>query len=93
VTRGIRSSNQGPAGVGAGFGTRVVRQYEEDYVKAAWDQIGDVLEANRRIRAAQAARQIGASLYDRHLVCLKLASPERAYALTAPAHRRVCWTE
>ena len=39
----------------AGFGTNVVQARQEDYMQAAWEQIGDVLAANRRIRFAQLA--------------------------------------
>jgi hypothetical protein len=56
---------------------------------AAWAQVGEVLEANRRIRAAQLAREVAAQLYVRHLVPLAAAIPQRALALTAPVHRRV----
>ena len=42
--------------VAAGFGTAGDPEDQESYMEAAWDQIGDVLEANRRIRLAQFAR-------------------------------------
>ena len=43
----------------AGFGTKVVQDNQETYMEAAWEQIGDVLEANRRIRQAQLAKLAG----------------------------------
>jgi hypothetical protein len=75
--------------VSAGFGTSVVQKNQEDYMLAAWEQIGDVLEANRRIRLAQLAREASAIWYDRHLRPLVEVRPERAFALTAPLHRHV----
>lgn len=39
--------------VPAGFGTRVIQHKQEQYMEAAWEQVGDVLEANRQIRFAQ----------------------------------------
>src|SRR5439155_9803115 len=71
--------------VGAAFGTRVVQQSQEDYMLAAWRQIGDVLEANRRIREAQLAREVAWTWHTRHLIPLALKDPERALALMAPA--------
>ena len=54
---------------------------------AAWEQVGDVLEANRRIRSAQLAREVAAaSGTSAHLRPLLAAQPERALALTAPVH-------
>lgn len=73
----------------AGFGTRVVQKYQEDYMNAAWQQIGDVLEGNRRIRAAQFAKEVAWMWYTRHLIPLRAANPERALVMTAPVHRHV----
>lgn len=39
--------------VPGGFGTRVVQTNQEDYVQRAWQQLGDILEANRKIRHVQ----------------------------------------
>ncbi len=33
----------------AGFGTTVIQVNQEDYMQRAWQQVGDVIEANRRI--------------------------------------------
>jgi len=75
--------------VPAGTGGRVVRLHDEEYMQAAWDQLGDVLGANKRIRAAQFARQIGVALYGKHLAPLQQAAPGRLFAMTAPLHSRV----
>jgi hypothetical protein len=75
--------------VTAGFGTSVVQTNQEDYMLAAWEQIGDVLEANRRIRLAQLAREASAVWYQRHLRPLAEVSRERAFMLTAPLHSHV----
>jgi hypothetical protein len=73
----------------AGFATSVVQTNQEDYMNAAWEQIGDVLEANRRIREAQLAKLTAASWYARELRPLLAARPERALAMTGPVHRHV----
>jgi hypothetical protein len=66
---------------------------------AAWAQVGDVLVANGRIRAAQLAREVGHVLQTKHvdpptgasLTALSAApaGSGRALTLTAPAHPRV----
>jgi len=73
----------------AGFGTRVVQSHQEKYMDAAWGQIGDVLEANRRIRLAQLARLVSQSLWFSQLTPSIDTRPERLLRLTAPAHRHV----
>jgi hypothetical protein len=75
--------------VPAGFGTEVIEQHQEEYMKAAWDQLGDILEANRRIRLAQLAREVAVRWYDLHLRPLQSASIDQAFALTGPVHRRI----
>ena len=76
--------------VAAGFGTGVVQDKQEDYMDAAWEQVGDVLEANQRIRSAQLAqgRRYGLA---RRATCDRStrASREQWLALSAPLHARV----
>ncbi|KYF70548.1 hypothetical protein BE11_22910 [Sorangium cellulosum] len=74
--------------VAAGLGTRVVQQNQEEYMRLAWEQIGDVLEAIRRIRAAQLAAQVSL-VWHGHLRSLQAASVAKSFALTAPLHARV----
>jgi hypothetical protein len=75
--------------VAAGFGTRVVQRGQEQYMDAAWEQVGQVLEANRRIRLGQLARQVSRVWFDAHLTPAHASSPERALTLMAPLSRRV----
>src|SRR5207253_3065474 len=75
--------------VPAGLGTRVVQDKQEDYMNAAWEQIGDVLEANRRIRFAQLARETSCVWHERHLKPLLAAQPDKFFQVTAPVQKRV----
>ena len=75
--------------VPAGFGTKVIEDNQEEYMDAAWGQVGDVIAANRRIRLAQLARETGDILYGKHLGGIRSASAERALTVTAPVQRRV----
>ena len=80
--------------VSAQLGARVVQERQEEFMAAAWAQVGDVLAANARIRAAQLAREVGHVLQVKHLdppaTTARAATPSgRALALTAPAQSRV----
>ncbi|HEX3053814.1 MAG TPA: hypothetical protein VHP83_24355 [Aggregatilineaceae bacterium] len=75
--------------VPAGYGTQVIQAKQEDYMDAAWGQIGDVLEANRRIREAQLAQGVAWIWHERHLKPLAVAQPDKIFMLTAPIARRV----
>ena len=75
--------------VPAGFGTKVVQDKQEEYMNAAWEQVGEVLEANRRIRAAQLAKEVSWIWYDRHLIPLRSASTEKAMLMMAPVQKRI----
>lgn len=72
--------------VSAGIGTGVVQQNDEKYMHAAWQQVGDIIAANNRIRMAQLAQAASISWHQRHVATL---ASERAFMLTAPVHRRV----
>lgn len=72
----------------AGFGTGVVQQTQETLMDAAWDQIGDVLEANRRIREAQLAKAANRRLH-RSLRAAALTSPGALMMLASPMRARL----
>jgi hypothetical protein len=75
--------------VSAGFGTRVIQDGQEEYMNAAWTQVGDVLEANARIRAAQLGREVGMAWHAQQLAPLVAGAPAQAAVLTAPVQARV----
>lgn len=75
--------------VPAAFGAQVVESNAENYMDGAWQQVGDVLAANQRIRALQLATDVSASWYGRHLQPLATIDAEKAIAWTAPVGRRV----
>lgn len=75
--------------VAAGLGTAVVQKDQEAFVAAAWEQVGDVLEANRRIRQAQLAKIAGARLHAAHVAPAARVSAGALMMLTAPLSARV----
>lgn len=70
----------------AGFGARVIRDNQERYMRVAWDQIGDVLAVNQKIRRAQLATKAAAAAYAKSFAPLP---PERAVTLAAPVFAKV----
>jgi hypothetical protein len=75
--------------VAAGLGALVVQQNQEKYMEAAWQQVGQVQQVNRRLRQAQLARSASKVYYQRHLVGLGKRQSGAVLELTAPVHRRI----
>lgn len=72
--------------IAAGWGAEIVRQNQDEFMQAAWEQVGDVLDAERAFSRARLSRDVLKCVHTRHLG--KLA-PERLLALMAPARARV----
>jgi len=72
----------------ANFGMEVIEQNAEEYMNYAWEQIGDVLNANQTIRRLHFATAASVSMYARHLVTVSTDS-QRVLSLTAPVASRV----
>jgi hypothetical protein len=70
----------------AGLGARVIRDNQERYMRIAWDQIGDVLAVNQKVRRAQLATKAAAAAYAKSFAPLP---PERALTLAAPVFAKV----
>ncbi len=75
--------------VAAGFGTGVVQKKQEEFMDAAWDQIGEVLKANQKIRFAQFAKLVSTVWHSKHIVPMANVAMAKAIALTRPVHARL----
>ncbi len=73
----------------AGFGTGVVQENQENYMEAAWQQVGRVLEANQKIRFAQMAKLATQVWHARGLTQISQRSPEHFLSIATPVQRRV----
>jgi hypothetical protein len=73
----------------AGLGTRVVQEQQEKFMRAAWEQVGQILEAQRRIRLAQFGVGVSLVWYDQSLLPALNAGPQRVLQLLAPLSRRL----
>lgn len=67
--RWLRDLNADPRHrAAAGVGAEVVRANQEEYVDAAWRQVGDVIAANRLLDVGRAVAAIADRVHQRHVV-------------------------
>ena len=71
--------------VAAGLGGEVVKANQEDFMQAAWEQVGEVLAANERLAAARLSFEALLKVHLKHVTALPR---DRLLALTAPLHPR-----
>lgn len=69
--------------VTGGFGTTVVQQDQEDYMRKCWAQVGEIQRANEALRRHQAALKLSERIKIRHI---DLLSEDRFAMFTAPFH-------
>jgi hypothetical protein len=70
----------------AGFGTRVIQREQEQLMNMAWQQIGDLRDANRLLVRTQFAREVNNSLYRRHFMRMPI---DWLLAITWRLHWRI----
>lgn len=86
----LRELNVVPARrVAAGLGTRVVQERQEEIMAAAWEQVGEILRANQRLREGQLALAASEALHARHFAAVLDAADPAALALAGPALGRI----
>ncbi|SHH00543.1 hypothetical protein [Halobaculum gomorrense] len=71
--------------VPAAYGTEVVQERQEALMAEAWNQVGDIREANRLLRHARLARTASQSIHN----AMGDLSPAARLTLTEPAHGRL----
>ncbi len=74
--------------IAAGLGTKVIQNKQEEFMQAAWEQVGNIIEANNKIRWAQMAMQISHSWHLRHILPMQNG---KAFQLIAPMQKRVMY--
>jgi hypothetical protein len=77
--------------VPANYGAEIVETNAEEYMNYAWEQIGDVLQANLSIRRLHFATAASVRLYARHLTTVA-SDPARVLSLTAPVASRILYS-
>ena len=85
--RWLRSLNIDPRDrAAAAAGVRAVQANQEALVHSAWEQLGEVESANRRLRELQLARATATSIHRRHLAAM---APPDLVQMLGPAASRV----
>lgn len=65
----LRTLNLDPRNRGAaGLGTATIQKNQEKLMHEAWLQIGEINEANQKIREAQLVKRVNKNIYAKHLV-------------------------
>jgi hypothetical protein len=75
--------------VAAGIGTKVIQDQQERFMDAAWEQIGKVLEAQKRVRLGQFGLLTSQIWYDRHILPIVGVSRQQTLLLMAPLNKRI----
>lgn len=70
----------------AGWGAEVIRQHQDEFMQAAWEQVGDVLAAERALSLSRLSCDVLRRVEHRHL---KKLSEERLLAVLGPAQARL----
>ena len=74
------------ARIGAGMGTTIVQNEQQELLAGAWAQVEGIRAANERLRLAQLARELALRIYTRHFA----AVPGDGFLqISAPLHARV----
>lgn len=83
----LRSLNLDPRWrAAAGLGARIVAGQREQLLAGAWQQAGEVREANRLRRGGRVALAVARTVFDRRVAPLE---PTRLLQVTQPAHTRI----
>jgi hypothetical protein len=75
--------------VAAGIGTRVIQDQQEKFMGAAWEQIGKVLDAQKKVRRGQFGLLVSDIWFDRHLAPTVGVSQQQTMLLMAPLNKRI----
>ena len=85
--RWIEKLNLDPRHRGAaGLGTQTIIKHQERFMQQAWEQIGEVNEANQKIREAEMAKMVNKAIYSKHL---KRSEDDQFTQVTSKMHTRM----
>ncbi|MEJ2155539.1 MAG: hypothetical protein P8X96_09405 [Desulfobacteraceae bacterium] len=74
--------------IAAGIGTTVIQKNQDQYMERAWQQFGDIVTANQRIRRERLSLELSESLVRKHLKSDKLGRLQLT-AVTAGVHNKI----
>ena len=70
----------------AGVGVSVVQQKQDLYMDMAWDQVGEVIDANKKLKWAQLSKEVLSATYRKHIAPLPA---EKQLAVASKWQKRV----
>lgn len=70
----------------ASVGTEVIQKNQDQYMDMAWGQVGEVIEANKKLKWAQVSKETSYAMFDRHI---KSQPKEEKLQLTSKVQRKV----
>ncbi len=70
----------------ASIGTQTVRKHQEKFMEMAWQQIGDINEANQKIREAELAKMVNNAIYEKHYAKM---DDDKLLMVTAAAQKQI----
>ena len=82
----LRELNLDPrARAAAGLGAEIERQNQQEFMQWSWEQVGEILEANRLLNRARLSLETLARIHTRHFASMPV---DRLFQLAAPLHTR-----
>ncbi|MEO6526676.1 MAG: hypothetical protein ABIP93_08650 [Gemmatimonadaceae bacterium] len=83
----FRELNLDPrARAAAGLGAEIERVNQQEFMQWCWEQVGEILEANRLLNRARLSLETLTRIHTRHLAALPA---DRLFAVLAPLHSRI----
>lgn len=70
----------------ANVGTEVIQKDQDQYMDIAWGQVGEVIEANKKLKWAQVSKETSSALFNRHI---KSQPKEEKLQLTSKVQKKV----
>ncbi len=70
----------------ANVGTEIIQKDQDQYMDLAWGQVGEVIEANKKLKWAQVSKETSYALFDRHI---KSQPKEEKLQLTSKVQKKV----
>lgn len=70
----------------AGIGANVVREKQEEFMSQAWKQVGDIIEANKKLKSGQSAEEASRLMYNKSV---KAENDEGLLLMTHNLHSRL----
>lgn len=70
----------------ANVGTEVIQKDQDKYMDLAWEQVGEVIEANNKLKWAQVSKETSYSMFARHI---KSQPKEEKLQLTSKVQKKV----